>query len=106
MNYDLKMEEQINNMEGKVKTLLLHACCAPCSSACLERLGNNFKISIFYYNPNITSKSEYDKRLAEVQKFAAPASSLCWKYTLYHHSASTAYKEVPFVLRVEIQHQT
>lgn len=47
MNYDLKMEEQINNMEGKVKTLLLHACCAPCSSACLERLGNNFKISIF-----------------------------------------------------------
>ena len=61
MNYDLKMEEQINNMEGKVKTLLLHACCAPCSSACLERLGNNFKISIFYYNPNITNKSEYDK---------------------------------------------
>lgn len=49
MNYDLKMEEQINNMEGKVKTLLLHSCCAPCSSACLERLGNNFKISIFYY---------------------------------------------------------
>ena len=57
MNYDLEMEKQISNIkEGD--TLLLHACCAPCSSACLERLGDYFNISIFYYNPNITEASE------------------------------------------------
>ena len=68
MNYDLLMEEQIKNMkEGS--TLLMHACCAPCSSACLERIGNYFDISIFYYNPNITSKDEYLKRVEEIKKF-------------------------------------
>lgn len=68
MNYDLLMEEQIKNMnEGS--TLLMHACCAPCSSACLERLGNYFDISILYYNPNITDKKEYLKRVEEIKKF-------------------------------------
>ena len=68
MNYDLLMEEQIKNMnEGS--TLLMHACCAPCSSACLERLGNYFDISILYYNPNITDKDEYLKRVEEIKKF-------------------------------------
>ena len=68
MNYDLEMEKQINNInEGD--TLLLHACCAPCSSACLERLGDYFNISIFYYNPNITEESEYIKRINEIKKF-------------------------------------
>ena len=68
MNYDLLMEEQIKNMnEGS--TLLMHACCAPCSSACLERLGNYFDISILYYNPNITDKDEYLKRVEEIKRF-------------------------------------
>lgn len=68
MNYDLLMEEQIKTMnEGS--TLLMHACCAPCSSACLERLGNYFDISILYYNPNITDKDEYLKRVEEIKKF-------------------------------------
>ncbi len=49
--------------------LLLHTCCAPCSSACIERLSDHFKIIILYYNPNITDKDEYDKRLAEVKRF-------------------------------------
>ena len=49
MNFDLEMERQIESIpEGT--PLLLHACCAPCSSACLERLGNYFKVTIFYYN--------------------------------------------------------
>lgn len=68
MNYDLLMEEQIKNLE-EGSTLLMHACCAPCSSACLERLGNYFDISIFYYNPNITDKDEYLKRVDEIKKF-------------------------------------
>lgn len=69
MNYDILMEEEIEKIKGKEKTLLLHACCAPCSSAVLERLGNIFKITILYYNPNITDKEEYDKRLEEIHKF-------------------------------------
>ncbi len=67
MNYDKLMEEQISNIKEGTK-LLLHACCAPCSSAVLERIANHFKITIFYYNPNITSKEEYDKRIEEIKK--------------------------------------
>ena len=67
MNYDLEMDKQISNLEEGSK-LLLHACCAPCSSAVLERLGNFFRISIFYYNPNITDEEEYKKRIAEIKK--------------------------------------
>ena len=68
MNYNLLMEQQIADIkEGK--KLLLHACCAPCSSAVLERLGNFFDITVFYYNPNITEKNEYAKRVEELKKF-------------------------------------
>ena len=68
MNYDNLMEEQISKLKGGEK-LLLHACCAPCSSACLERLGDIFKIDIYYYNPNIDNIDEYNKRLNEVIRF-------------------------------------
>lgn len=68
MNYDKLMTEQmLSTREGR--TLLLHACCAPCSSACLERLSNFFKITIIYYNPNITEEKEYLKRLDELKTF-------------------------------------
>ena len=67
MNYNLEMEKQMENIkEGS--SLLLHACCAPCSTACLERLTNFFKVTIFYYNPNITDKNEYKKRIEEIKK--------------------------------------
>ena len=71
MNYNLLMEEEIDKIKNgsNAPTLLLHACCAPCSSACLERLGNYFKITILYYNPNITSSLEYNKRLSEIKRF-------------------------------------
>ena len=78
MNYEKLMEEQIlNSKEGS--SLLLHACCAPCSSAVLERLASHFKISIFYYNPNITEEKEYQKRLDELRKFI---SKLNFKYQI------------------------
>ena len=68
MNYELEMEKQISLIkEGD--SLLLHACCAPCSSACLERLCNHFKVTIFFYNPNITDYQEYQKRLNEIKRF-------------------------------------
>lgn len=71
INYDLEMEKIINNNQDNniVPTLLLHSCCAPCSSATLERLSNYFKITIFYYNPNITDQNEYQKRVEEQKKF-------------------------------------
>lgn len=68
MNYDLEMENQIKNISIK-KKLLLHACCAPCSTAVLERISEYFDITIFFYNPNITEKEEYEKRLNEIENF-------------------------------------
>lgn len=70
MNYQLKLEEILKENENKnyIPTLLLHSCCAPCSSYCLEYLSEFFKITIFYYNPNITEKSEYLKRVHEQQR--------------------------------------
>ena len=74
MNYDLEMEKQINEIE-EGSQILLHACCAPCSSAVLERLSNHFKITIFYYNPNITDHSEFNKRIDEVKKLISLVES-------------------------------
>ena len=68
MNYNFEMERQIDNIDEGC-SLLLHACCAPCSSACLERLGNYFRVTVFFYNPNISEKSEYYKRLDEIKRF-------------------------------------
>ena len=53
----------------KGEKLLLHSCCAPCSSACLERLKEHFKITVLYYNPNIDEREEYEKRKAEQIRF-------------------------------------
>lgn len=69
MNYNLLMEEEIKKIKDESKTLLLHACCAPCSSSVIEMLGNIFKITILYYNPNITDEVEYKKRLNEIHEF-------------------------------------
>ena len=66
INYQLEMEKVINSLNGKTPTLLLHACCGPCSSYCLEVLSNYFKISILYYNPNISPYTEYLKRKEEL----------------------------------------
>ena len=68
MNYDKKMIEQMSNAKEGA-TLLLHSCCAPCSSACLERLKDKFKITVLYYNPNIDEEEEYQKRKAEQIRF-------------------------------------
>lgn len=66
-NYQVKLEEIIkeNQELKKIPTLLLHSCCAPCSSYVLEYLTDYFKITIFYYNPNIYPYDEYEKRLSE-----------------------------------------
>ena len=67
LNYDKILEEIIleNVKFGKVPTLLLHSCCAPCSSYVIEYLSKYFYITVLYYNPNISPLSEYEKRKAE-----------------------------------------
>ncbi len=57
-----------NSKNGVVPKLLLHACCAPCSSYCLEYLSNFFEITVFYFNPNISLKEEYEYRLCEEKR--------------------------------------
>ena len=54
---------------GKVPALLLHSCCAPCSSYCIEYLSQYFNVTVFYYNPNIYPDSEYYHRAKEQQEF-------------------------------------
>lgn len=73
INYSLETEKIIKNnkREQIMPSLLLHACCAPCSSACLEYLNAHFDITVFYYNPNISPKAEFDKRLEEVKRLVA-----------------------------------
>lgn len=70
-NYFLQLSRLIDNLqkEGRVPHLLLHACCAPCSSHCLEFLSKYFKITVFYYNPNISPKEEYLLRINEIKRF-------------------------------------
>lgn len=70
-NYQLELEHMIDKMqrEGKVPTLLLHSCCAPCSSYVIEYLSQFFHITVFYYNPNIYPDEEYVKRVKEQKEF-------------------------------------
>lgn len=67
-NYQKELERLIekNHKEGVVPRLFLHSCCAPCSSYVLEYLSGYFYITVFYYNPNISPKEEYKKRVDEV----------------------------------------
>lgn len=57
--------------EGIRPRLLLHACCAPCASYCLEYLTRYFDVTVFYYNPNIASAQEYETRLFAVKRLLA-----------------------------------
>lgn len=66
-NYAKELEHLIAGLGDRVPTLLLHACCAPCSSAVLEYLCQYFDVTLLYYNPNISPRAEYDKRLSELQ---------------------------------------
>ena len=68
-NYDIELEKIIKENIGTKPTLLLHSCCAPCSSSVIERLLPYFNITIFYYNPNIEPYKEYLKRKEEQIKF-------------------------------------
>ena len=63
MNYNEEMKKIIQNKKGR--KLLLHSCCGPCSSSVIERLKDDFDITVLYYNPNIEPFEEYEKRKNE-----------------------------------------
>ena len=82
INYHVKMKELIQQIEKRrqleelsgatpasAPSLLLHCCCAPCSSYCLELLTPYFEITAYYYNPNISDRQEYDHRAKELKRF-------------------------------------
>ena len=68
IRYDLLMQEEIERCKsrGVRPRLLLHVCCAPCSTACLEQLTEAFQVTCFYYNPNIEPEAEFEHRLSEL----------------------------------------
>ncbi len=76
INYDLEMENTVKNLSGKPK-LLLHACCAPCSSTCIERLKDSFDITVYFYNPNIDTAEEYALRAEEQRRFCLSQGVEC-----------------------------
>lgn len=72
INYQKQLDQILSKLKPDADSkprLLLHACCAPCSSYVIEYLAKFFDITIFYYNPNIHPLAEYERRLAELQKF-------------------------------------
>ena len=73
INYQLEMEKEIRRIQnsGRRSRLLLHSCCAPCSSAVLERLTEIFDITVFFYNPNIAPEAEFTHRVEEQARFIA-----------------------------------
>ena len=88
MNYQKELDRLLERLksEERVPRLLLHSCCAPCSSYVLEYLNRYFEITVFYYNPNIYPESEYTKRIWEQQElisrmpFVHPVSFLAGSY--------------------------
>ncbi len=75
---NLSARQAVNETEGtdvQMPRLLLHACCAPCSSYCLEYLWDYFELTVFYYNPNITEDVEYRKRVAEEKRLIETLNS-------------------------------
>lgn len=78
-NYQKELEKIIDMLERResVPKLLLHSCCAPCSSYPMEYLRRYFRITVFYYNPNITERDEYQKRVREEIRLIEAYNSQC-----------------------------
>lgn len=113
INYDLLMEEEIKKLNGKRPKLLMHSCCGPCSTECINRLKDYFDITVIYYNPNIEPKSEYEKRKSEQIRFLnevnIPLMDADYENELYRDKTKSLQNEpeggarcsVCFLLRLE-----
>lgn len=69
INYQLQLDKILASLDlNKKPKLLLHSCCAPCSSYCLEYLSQYFDITLYFYNPNIVDREEFQKRFEELRR--------------------------------------
>lgn len=84
-DYQKQLDTLLQNLKDK-PTLLLHACCGPCSSYVLEYLSAHFEITVLFYNPNIYPASEYERRLEELKKF----------YTRFVPAKNVVVVQVPY----------
>ena len=76
LSKELDVRLQAISADGIVPKLFLHSCCAPCSSYVIEYLSEYFNITVFYYNPNISEREEYNKRVMEQKRFISEFSSV------------------------------
>ena len=83
------MDEILSSEGTRTKRLLLHCCCAPCSSHCLTVLAGKIGITAYYYNPNITDRAEHDKRAEELKRLVGILNS-------EYPEASIVYEKVFF----------
>lgn len=74
-NYQKEMENILAKLDGARPRLLLHCCCAPCSSYCLEVLIQYFDVTVYFYNPNIDTAEEFEKRLTELRRLTSEMSA-------------------------------
>jgi len=75
--YQRELEKILKETVPGEKKLLLHSCCAPCSSYCMEYLRQYFDVTVFYYNPNIMNEEEYRKRVAEQRRLIENYNQAC-----------------------------
>lgn len=102
INYQKELDKITDSLNGDVPKLFLHSCCAPCSSYTLEYLNNYFDITVYYFNPNISPKAEFDKRYAEQKRLIEalpskhPIKLVCGEYD-YNNFLEIAkgYEDVP-----------
>lgn len=86
INYQKELDKITDSLNGDVPKLFLHSCCAPCSSYTLEYLSNYFDITVYYFNPNISPKAEFDKRFTEQKRLIEelpakhPIKLVCGEY--------------------------
>ncbi len=92
INYDLVMKDIIKENQGFKPSLLLHVCCGPCSSGVIKRLASDFNITLYFYNPNLDSLEEYQRRSKELLSLTAQmpeAANIKTVFEEYHHEEFT-----------------
>lgn len=94
-NYSNECEAILEDIRssGEKPSLLLHVCCAPCSSYCLEYLEPFFDITVFFYNPNMDTRAEFVRRSAELERFI-DSSQINAKVTIEHYDPQEFYRAI------------
>ncbi len=93
INYYNEYKNVIKSLDKKPR-LLLHSCCAPCSSTCLEELTKYFLVDVYFYNPNITLEEEFNKRLSEQIRFISEVYGDTVKVINAGHNSNDFYSKI------------